>query len=269
MPSGGTVTLETTNLEFPGDGLGELPQSALPTGTFIEQIETPRVSEMPCGRYVVFSVLDSGAGRPKAVLERAFEPFLTTREPGKGTGLGLSTVSGIVRQSDGYVVVRSSPGVGTDCRVYLPALQAISDMSDNPVPVSDVRGGTETILVVDDERSLVTMVRLSLERHGYFVKSAHSAQEARALLGQRGMRISLVVTDVIMPGMTGVTLAEHIREIAPEVSFLFMTGYSEESLRAQGIQIDERLLLCKPFSAHDLLARIRNLLDEKAEDWVR
>jgi PAS domain S-box-containing protein len=210
------------------------------------------------GRYVSVSVSDTGSGIDEAVLPHIFEPFFTTKGEGLGTGLGLSTVYGIVAQSGGGVEVRGSAGGGTTFVVYLPVeTGAAADASDVEDVQTHLPGGTETILLVEDEEPVRELVRRVLEDAGYAVLAAARPSEAESLLGGHE-RIDLMLTDVVMPEMSGYDLAHRVRERRPGMRLLFMSGYAP---RLSSAKLAEGELLKKPFSPAELARTVRAALD--------
>jgi CheY-like chemotaxis protein len=195
---------------------------------------------------------------PPDVLAKVFEPFFTTKEPGKGTGLGLSMVYGFVKQSSGHVSVYSEVGHGTTIRIYLPR-------SDVPVEsgervVATMPRGDERILLVEDQSEVREAVLRQLHGLGYDVTEASSGQTALGHL-EHGSSFDLMLTDVIMPGLDGPTLAQVVSERWPRMKILFMSGYSESATRIQGLVAPDVHILSKPFRKADLAARVRKLLD--------
>jgi CheY-like chemotaxis protein len=198
-------------------------------------------------------------------LSRVFEPFFTTKEVGQGTGLGLSTVYGIVKQSGGHVTVRSAPGEGAAFTVYLPRTtdaEARAEASREGQPRA--AGGPETILVVEDERAVRSLVKEILETNGYSVLEAGNADEAlRAVQAYEGT-IDLLLSDVVMPGMSGPSLAVQLRAMRPSIAVLFMSGYAEEPVELRGIVEKGAGFLAKPFTLAALTRKVREVLDAKA-----
>ncbi|MGC4083024.1 MAG: ATP-binding protein [Vicinamibacterales bacterium] len=237
MPRGGSLTLATNLVDA---------KAVMPAGTATQ------------GRYICVILRDTGQGMTPEVMERIFEPFFTTKAVGQGTGLGLATVFGIVQQSGGHIHVESTPDVGTTFRVYLPAASLRSVQS---TPAAIARRGKETILLVDDEEGVRRIAALSLSRHGYTVVEATSPRDA-LLRGSSNEPINLLLTDVVMPDISGPELALALRAQRPTLKVLFMSGYVDESLERQGLHMVPHALLVKPFSVRELTARVRQVLDE-------
>ena len=205
---------------------------------------------------------DNGCGMTPDVLEHIFEPFFTTKDTGKGTGLGLSTVFGIVKQSEGHIAVYSEPGRGSTFKVYLPRV----DSPVEPVRPSDpfdVPGGSETILVVEDEEALRHLAGRLLERHGYRVLSAANAPEALEVARRHAGPIDLLLTDIVMPGMSGPELATTLQTVRPGVPVVFTSGYTEEAVSRLGAVDSGNGYLGKPFTSQALLNVVRDLLDRR------
>lgn len=240
MPSGGLLTLQTSNAE-------------------LDQAYADAHFPIAPGRYVMFSVSDSGIGMAAEVKEHLFEPFFTTKEQGKGTGLGLSTSYGIIKQSGGYVWVYSELGRGTVFKVYLPRVDEAPLAPGTARPSADTRGTGTLLLVDDDDRVRATAERI-LRARGYNILSAPSAEHALALSIQHQGPIALLISDLVMPGMSGPELAERLRLARPELAILFMSGFSEQAVveraRAEGAGF-----LQKPFTPDTLAVRVRQLLD--------
>ena len=230
MPSGGILTITTANVEVGGRG-------------------------------VTLSVRDTGTGMSREVQERIFEPFFTTKGPGHGTGLGLSTVYGIVAQSGGQVVVTSEPGAGSTFTIYLPADQADIDVVAACPPRASVRGGAETVLLVEDEALVRQLTHEILRRNGYRVLEAADGIEALAVVRDHAGHIDLMLTDVVMPRMSGHELVELAGPVRPDMRILYVSGYSEEAIARQGQLTQGVDLLSKPFTPGMLTAKIRELLD--------
>jgi PAS domain S-box-containing protein len=213
------------------------------------------------GRYALLCVRDTGCGMDADTLSRIFELFFTTKEAGKGTGLGLSTVYGIVKQSGGFIEVDSEPDHGTTFWIYLPAAVGVAAQPTSPPTPERRRGGTESILLVEDERSLLTLVSMTLRAHGYTVLEAGDGLTGIAMAGRPGVRIDLLVTDVILPDLSGPQVVEQLLISRPELKVLYISGYTDDYISHPGVLDGETLLLEKPFSIGSLLAKIREALD--------
>jgi CheY-like chemotaxis protein len=208
----------------------------------------------------VLTFCDDGAGMPPEVRAHLFEPFFTTKAVGKGTGLGLATVYGIVKQNHGAIAVDSEPGRGTTFTIHLPRSTSATSaaVEDSLVQMS---GGTETILLVEDEPSVLNLLRVSLAQQGYKVLSAESPHFALEVCERHPETIHLLLTDVMMPGMSGKALAERIRTLRPGIRVLFMSGYTAEIMKKNGAAPKDLHLLQKPFSNADLALHVREALD--------
>ena len=243
MPSGGTLTITTANCV-----LSEADAAA-------------RRPELEAGSYVALSVTDTGEGMDDATLHQIFEPFFTTKEEGKGTGLGLATAFGIITQSGGDIGVESAPGRGTTFTICLPRVkaQALSLVPDAPVEVAD--GGSETILLVEDEEVVRILEREVLERHGYSVLEAAGPEQARELAQAHRGAIHLLLTDVVMPGMSGDKLAEHLLSERPEMKVIFASGYAADMIAQRGLLAPGTAFLPKPLTPASITAKVREVLD--------
>jgi len=213
------------------------------------------------GRFVVLSVTDTGAGMSTETLAHIFEPFFTTKEPGKGTGLGLATVYGVVKQSGGYIWVDSKLGKGSSFRVYLPQAAAERHESAAVEPHTPTPGGTETVLLVEDADALRTLTRSLLEQSGYLVLTAESGAAALKVAEDVHGRIDLLLTDVIMPGMSGRALADQLLRSRPGLKVLYMSGYTYSAVAEHGVLEPGTYLLQKPFTEEGLLQKVREVLD--------
>jgi CheY-like chemotaxis protein len=200
----------------------------------------------------------------KEVQDRIFEPFFTTKEQGKGTGLGLSTVYGIVKQSGGYIWVDSEMDVGTTFRVYLPRVEEEVRGRISDRPDTSTLEGSEKILVVEDELAVRVLVRRVLERMGYDVIEASSGQEALELVRRNRPRLDLLLTDVVMPGMSGRELADELAVLQPDLRVLYMSGYTDEAIVHHGVLNPGVAFLEKPFTPDALLRKLREVLGAPA-----
>ncbi len=211
------------------------------------------------GDYVMLSVSDTGMGMDRETQSRIFEPFFTTKEKGKGTGLGLSTVYGIVKQSGGYVMVQSEQGRGTTFQIYLPQVEGAAEK--HPVPALDAAsGGTETILLVEDEESVRQLVRDTLLAKGYHVVEADNGQAGLAAAERHKGKIDLVITDVIMPEMGGRELVMQLAKTRPEAKVLYLSGYTEDAIISDGSVEGGTAFLQKPFTLQNLSRKVREVL---------
>jgi PAS domain S-box-containing protein len=242
MPHGGRVVIDIANMEWAEGGC-------------------PGPFPAPAGRYVRLSVRDTGTGIDAETMTHIFEPFFTTKERGKGTGLGLATVYGIVKQSGGYIDVESKPGEGTVVDVYLPVVDGEADAA-KPAPHAASPSTGQTILVVEDEESLREVAREVLESSGYRVLTAASGKEALSVAAAHPEPVRLLLTDVVMPGMSGPELAERLCPARPEMSVLYMSGYAEEVVAQHGTMRRGARLLAKPFSVAALAQSVQQALEE-------
>lgn len=243
MPDGGRLVIETANAELDGN--------------YARQ----HASVTP-GPYVMLAVSDTGAGMDTETQARVFEPFFTTKETGQGTGLGLSIVYGIVKQSDGDVWVYSEPGQGTTVKLYFPSVeQAPSGGAPPPAP-PQAPGGTETILLVEDEPQVRTLARRVLEASGYTVLEAERGEQALELATAHAGPIHLLLTDVVMPGIGGPGLAQELARAHPTLKVLYMSGYTDATIAPRGVLQPGVELLEKPFTPSLLTKRVRTVLDE-------
>jgi PAS domain S-box-containing protein len=241
------------------DGVGKL---TIETGkkSFDEQYCNEHPGFIP-GDFVLLAVSDNGSGMDKDTLDNLFEPFFTTKEVGKGTGLGLSTVYGIVKQNNGFINVYSEPGQGSTFKIYLPRFSADED-TDMAMPQNKAAaGGTETIMLVEDEPTILRMTRMMLERKGYTVISAATPAEAIEKAEKYSGTIDMLMTDVVMPGMNGRDLADQIIVLYPGIRILFMSGYTSNVIAHQGVLDHGVAFIQKPFSMADMTEKVRELLD--------
>ena len=246
MPEGGKLTIETTNVDVDEE------YAAAHDGLY-------------AGHYVVLGVYDTGHGIDAQTKSRLFEPFFTTKEPGKGTGLGLATVYGIVKQSEGYVLVESEPGKGAAFKVFLHRLEAGADEIEHVLHVVEDRPrGSETVLLVEDEEVVRNLVREILEGNGYTVLEARNGAEALELGRRFKGPIHLLVTDVVMPKMSGRELADRLVTIHRETRVLYMSGYTDGAIGQHGVLDPYTEFLQKPFTFDALAQKVRKVLDAPA-----
>jgi signal transduction histidine kinase/ActR/RegA family two-component response regulator len=242
MPGGGVVTIETAN-------------------TVLDSRYADRPEAIPGGPAVMLAVSDTGVGMDESTRRRIFEPFFTTKAVGKGTGLGLSTVYGIVRQSEGSIAVFSEPGQGATFRCYFPAMAAAGVAGPSRDGAVVTTAGTESVLVVEDQSQLRAVIRRSLESRGYSVLEASHGEEALELAASHRGPIDLLVTDIVMPRLSGIELATRLRAVRPEIRVLFISGYSDEAIGQHGRLTPGAAFLQKPVQP-DVLARVvREILD--------
>jgi two-component system, cell cycle sensor histidine kinase and response regulator CckA len=242
MPRGGQLTIRTANADLDG---------SVHAG---EDVVRP-------GPYVRLTVADTGHGMDARTLARAFEPFFTTKGPGKGTGLGLSTVFGIVKQSGGHIQVSSELGSGATFDVYLPGVEGpVREEKAHPYS-SEVAGGSETLLLVEDEEGVRGLGQYLLQKGGYNVLLASHGEEAMEVAAHYQGRIHLLVTDVVMSGLSGLQVANRLKPLRPDMRVLYLSGYSEEAVTRQGVFSSRVPFLQKPFTPKDLAAKVREVLD--------
>jgi two-component system, cell cycle sensor histidine kinase and response regulator CckA len=273
-PGAGAVNADPGQLEQVLLNLAVNARDAMPAGGRLS-IETARFTlheehverrhRMPPGDYACLVVTDTGVGMDDATQAHLFEPFFTTKEVGKGTGLGLATVYGIVKQSGGYIWVYSEPGRGTTVKVYLPRVRGATEPAAPPphpaAPPREVRGGHETVLLVEDAAPVRALARRSLEACGYRVLDASDGPTALELSARHGEAIDLLVTDVVMPGMSGRELAERLAPGRPSMKVLYTSGYTDDAMVRQGVLNAGVAFLQKPFVPDSLARKVREVLD--------
>ncbi|HVE79292.1 MAG TPA: ATP-binding protein [Gemmatimonadaceae bacterium] len=240
MPGGGRLVIETANVRLDGAYLERRPM-------------------VGAGEYVMLAVSDTGVGMDAQTAARAFEPFFTTKEVGRGTGLGLATVYGIVKQSGGYVWCYSEPGMGTTFKVYLPRVDTAAVRPAAEPPAAG--GGSETVLLVEDEPAVRRLAARILTRLGYRVMEAPNGRAALDLAERHEGPIHLVLTDAVMPEMSGAALSARLADVRPEARVLFMSGYTDDDIVRRGVLRAEHELIQKPFTADVLARRVREVLD--------
>ena len=247
MPNGGTLTIETDNTEIDEAGVSRLPG-------------------IRPGPHVRLTVTDTGCGMDERTRVQLFEPFFTTKRTGKGTGLGLATVYGIVRQSGGAIWVRSEPGKGTTFTVLLPRELSVTETAVRRATIPTHSAATETILVVEDEQAVRSLVERILSSAGYTVLAAASGGEALHICERQHASVHLVLTDVVMPDMGGKELANHLKHLHPHLRVLFMSGYTREAILDRGVLDRGTHFISKPFSPGDLRMVVRQVLDDTQSD---
>jgi two-component system, cell cycle sensor histidine kinase and response regulator CckA len=250
MPRGGTLSIETMNVRLDG--------SPRPDGP-----------NQPPGDYVMLVVSDNGIGMDAETKAHIFEPFFTTKGVGKGTGLGLATVYGIVKQSSGFVWAYSEKGFGSAFKIYLPRVRAAPAALAEPPSrrsVAEPVGGSETVLLAEDEDAVRGLTRRLLERIGYRVLEARDGRSAIAVLSDHSEPIDVLLSDLVMPDVSGTDLANEVRAVRPDVKVLFMSGYTEDAVVRHGLGRDLGHFLQKPFSAEALARKLREVIEGRLPD---
>jgi CheY-like chemotaxis protein len=242
MPNGGTLAIETNNTNLD------------------ESFASSHVPTQP-GAYVEVAVTDTGSGITEEVMARLFEPFFTTKEVGKGTGLGLSTTYGIVKQSGGYLWCETEVGRGTTFRVYLPRVDEPVAHPEPRLAQPPIHPGDETVLLVEDEPEVRSLVQRILKTQGYTVVTAANPDEAIAVAREFKGTIQVMVTDVVMPGMSGLQLAERLMPTRPNMRVLFVSGYTHDTIGHHGVLDPGTAFLQKPFTPNALARKVREVLE--------
>jgi PAS domain S-box-containing protein len=242
MPQGGRLVIETANADLPAE-FNDLPEA------------------VPAGSYAMLKITDTGVGMNATVQAHLFEPFFTTKEVGKGTGLGLATVHGIVRQHGGSIRVYSAPGEGTTFKIYLPQTSDPLDAYAPGASGAPRSRGAERVLLVEDDPDVRALTQTILERGGYEVLSARDGHEALRLFREQGRPIQLLVSDVVMPKMSGRELADRLRVLQADLKVLYVSGYTQEALGRHGVLEPGIVLLPKPFQPVAMLDKVREVLD--------
>jgi CheY-like chemotaxis protein len=242
MPNGGQLAIETANVvldeAYVASHLGSRP-----------------------GEHVLLAISDTGVGISKETQAHIFEPFFTTKEVGKGTGLGLATVFGIVKQSGGNIWVYSEEGQGSTFKIYLPRIKKATPILSASPGEAHLPTGNETILLVEDDEDVRTLARQILQEQGYTLLEAENGEEALHLVAHHDGPIHLLLTDVVMPGMSGKVLAKQLIQTYPDLKTLFMSGYTHNIIAHHGVLDPNVIFLPKPFNSMSLAHRVRTVLD--------
>jgi len=244
MPQGGRLMIETANVD-------------------LDEEYVERHVDATVGPHVMLAITDTGHGMDNETKSRIFEPFFTTKEPGKGTGLGLSTVYGIVKQSGGNIWVYSEPGKGTTFKIYLPRVESVEMTPKEAREVSATHGAGQLILVAEDEEPLRELFVMMLEHLGYRVRAAANGGEALMAIEEEGLTPDLLITDVIMPGISGKTLADRILRVRPGLKVLYTSGYTDDAIVHHGALDPETPFLQKPFNMKSLAAKVQEMLRDR------
>jgi two-component system cell cycle sensor histidine kinase/response regulator CckA len=244
MPNGGRISIQTANV------------------TLDDDLHREYIYIQP-GPYVMLCLTDTGHGMDKETQSRIFEPFFTTKEKGKGTGLGLSTVYGIIKQSGGYILAQSETGRGTTFRIYLPRVEDAAEPADMTRAAQAALGGSETVLLVEDEESVRQLVRETLEAKGYKVLEADHGDAALRIASAHSGSIDMLITDVVMPGMSGRELSKQLCSAHPQTKVLYLSGYTEDAIVHQGVLDPGTAFLQKPFTLQMLSRKVREVLSSQ------
>jgi two-component system cell cycle sensor histidine kinase/response regulator CckA len=243
MPNGGKLTIETANVE-------------------LDETYCRRRNEVKPGQYVLLAISDTGTGMDAKTQAKIFEPFFTTKEVGKGTGLGLSTVYGIVKQSNGHIEVYSEVGKGTVFKVYLPQAPTAAKTAHLSATHKSVASGNETILLVEDDPGVQELAKDILEMNGYAILTATNGSAALKIFAEQKDKISLVLTDVVMPEMGGPELVKRLQKLRPDLKVLFTSGYPDRAVVHNGSLTPNVNFIQKPYAAASLATKVRDILDK-------
>ena len=242
MPQGGKLTIETANV-------------------YLDENYAHQHIAVKSGPYVMLAVSDTGCGMDAETQKHIFEPFFTTKEAGKGTGLGLSTVYGIVKQSGGHIWVYSEPGQGTTFKIYLPQVDGTPEQPAKNVARGETLRGSETVLLLEDDEVVRRLIADVLEMNGYRVLTATNGSEALLVSERHKGPIHLLMTDVVMPGMSGREAAERLGKSRPKMKVLYMSGYTDEAIVHHGVLDPGVAFLEKPFTPDEVARKVREVLD--------
>jgi len=248
MPNGGKLAIETANVEL--------------DDTYVRQ----HLGARP-GPFVMLAVSDTGIGMDIETLSHIFEPFFTTKAPGKGTGLGLSMVYGIIKQNNGYIMAYSEPGRGTTFKIYFP--RTVESLPAPRGVEKEIPGGSETILVVEDELALRELTCLLLQEAGYTVLESTGVEDALATAKDSQRKIDLLLTDIVMPRLDGRELANQLVALRPNLKVLYMSGYTDDVIDHRGLLKQTTVLVQKPFTKAKLLRKVRETLDSQLTDSLK
>jgi CheY-like chemotaxis protein len=242
MPNTGRLIIETSN-------------------AVIDETTMRRHPEAKSGKYIMIAISDNGLGMKRDIQNHIFEPFFSTKTDKEGAGLGLATVYGIIKQSDGFIWVYSEQYHGTTFRIYLPRIENVEEPKKKAAPTNNNLHGNETILLVEDEEDVRTLVKETLEMMDYKVIEAANGRQALDLYQEEGHGIHLVLTDVVMPVMGGRELAEKLLEKNSNLKIIYMSGYTEDAIVHNGVLKPGTLFIQKPFTPVSLMEKVRNVLD--------
>jgi CheY-like chemotaxis protein len=243
MPRGGKLTIETANVQ-------------------LDESYIYRHGPVRTGSYVMMAVSDTGCGMDAETQSHLFEPFFTTKEPDKGTGLGLTTVYGIVERSGGYIWVYTEVGQGATFKIYFPRVEEPVNNHEVYLPTTYVPRGTETLLIVEDEDAVRSLARQVLEMHGYAILDARHSADAVRICEEYPGPIHLLVTDVVMPHMSGRELIDRVVPCRPDMRVLYLSGYTDDAVVRHGVLEAGTSFLQKPFTPHSLACKVREVLDQ-------